>query len=425
MRWGSRNIVVPMKHTAFLLALMLGCNAASAQIIPDTARRIVLEPMRDVIADDATRFLEDAPLDHDRSRGFTIVGHDRDLQLQLQASVRDLAVLDLHRIGERQSFTTWGIPTGSDHHSDPTFHNDLKQTRLALIGKRVTDVGTIILRIETDFAGPDGFRIRHAYGEWENLLVGQTWSLFSHVTLQPLTIDINGPLGIAKNLTPQVRYRFQEAWPSADVTVGVEFPDHTYRPWINEAPIDQQVFPEPSVRVTQRFTWGELQSSFIVPFLSSTNQITTQPKFSVGWGLSASMAAPVSAEGTVRAHGAIGQGIADLFATFAGRGMNATVNELGDPQLPLTLGGFVSYEHAWTPDMRSTATVSGVQISQDPWIGEFYDTYYWGWAAAGNMFWDVYDGLHAGVEITVGGRVDKNAAWGTALRVAGLVYYEL
>ena len=105
--------------------------------------------------------------------------------------------------------------------------------------------------------------------------------------------------------------------------------------------------------------------------------------------------------------------------------MNATVNELGDPQLPLTLGGFVSYEHAWTPDMRSTATVSGVQISQDPWIGEFYDTYYWGWAAAGNMFWDVYDGLHAGVEITVGGRVDKNAAWGTALGVAGLVYYEL
>lgn len=414
-----------MKHTALLLTLLLWGTGVSAQIIPDTARRIVLEPGRELIADDATRFFEDAPLDHDRARGFTIVGHQQDLQLQLQASVRDLAVLDLNRVGDRQSFTTWGIPTGSDHQTDPSFYNDLKQTRLALIGQRVTDVGTIILRIETDFAGPNGFRIRHAYGEFENLLVGQTWSLFSHVTLQPLTIDLNGPLGIAKNLTPQVRYRFQEAWPSADVTVGVEFPSHTYRPWINDAPIGQQVFPEPSVRVTQRFTWGELQSSFIVPFLSSTNEITTQPALSVGWGLSASTAVPVSAEGTIRAHGAIGQGIADLFSTFAGRGMNATVNELGDPQLALTFGGFVSYEHAWTSAMHSTATVSGVQLSQDPWIGEFYDRYYWGWAAAANTFWDIYDGLHAGAEVTIGGRVDKNAAWGTALRVAGLIYYEL
>ena len=73
----------------------------------------------------------------------------------------------------------------------------------------------------------------------------------------------------------------------------------------------------------------------------------------------------------------------------------------------------------------AAVTISGVQLSQDPWLGEVYDPYYWGWAASGNTFWNIYDGLHAGAEITLGGRVDKNAAWGTALRAAGLIYYEL
>ena len=48
-----------------------------------------------------------------------------------------------------------------------------------------------------------------------------------------------------------------------------------------------------------------------------------------------------------------------------------------------------------------------------------------GWSAAGNTFWKIYDGLHAGAEVTLGGRSNYDESWGTVVRVSGLIYYEL
>ncbi len=420
----SRNIAVPMKQYMLLLALFLMASAVTAQVIPDSARRIELEPQRQPITV-SERILEDAPLDHRHDRGFTIVGHQRDLQLQIQASVRDLAVLDGFALHERSRFTTWDIPTGNRHAFDPSFHNDLSQTRIGLIGTRSTEDGAIVLRFEADFAGADGFRIRHAYGEYENVIVGQTWSIFSHVTLQPLTIDLSGPLGVGKNLTPQVRYRWTGIYDRADLTIGLEFPGHTYRPTIDAAPVDHQLLPDPSVRLAQRFDWGEIQTSLIVPFLSGRYGTSSNLAVSVGWGLSASALIRATTEGTVRLHASAGQGIADLFATFAGRGYNVQVNQLDEPDLTFVIGGYASYEHRWQAGLRSTLTCSAVSLGGNGWGGTVDDLYQWGWATAANTFWNIYDGLHAGAEVTVGSRIDTTAQWGTVLRVAGLVYYEL
>jgi hypothetical protein len=40
--------------------------------------------------------------------------------------------------------------------------------------------------IEGDFAG-DGrlFRLRHAYGQWKSLVIGQTWSTFADPEAEP------------------------------------------------------------------------------------------------------------------------------------------------------------------------------------------------------------------------------------------------
>ena len=62
-------------------------------------------------------------------------------------------------------------------------------------------------RLEADFSGSKGYRIRHAYASFGNILIGQTWSLFSNVSTAPITVDSDGPAGIAGIRTPQVRYR--------------------------------------------------------------------------------------------------------------------------------------------------------------------------------------------------------------------------
>ncbi|HYO51670.1 DcaP family trimeric outer membrane transporter [Archangium sp.] len=58
-----------------------------------------------------------------------------------------------------------------------------------------------------------GFRLRHAYGQFGGLLIGQTWSTFMDVDNFPETVDFNGPVGGTIVRQPQIRFSY--ATPSA------------------------------------------------------------------------------------------------------------------------------------------------------------------------------------------------------------------
>jgi len=85
------------------------------------------------------------------------------------------------------------------------------QTRLGLDVTRPTDQGDIALKIEGDFFGDGGgqLRLRHAYGEFQGLLVGQTWTNFMPIESYPATIDFQGPAGLPFVRQGQVRYTYQ------------------------------------------------------------------------------------------------------------------------------------------------------------------------------------------------------------------------
>lgn len=73
-----------------------------------------------------------------------------------------------------------------------------------------TPVGGHVLKtnVEGDFYGGGGgqFRLRHAYGEWNGFLAGQTWSNFGNVLSLFPTVDFNGPLGQGGGRQAQLRY---------------------------------------------------------------------------------------------------------------------------------------------------------------------------------------------------------------------------
>ena len=50
------------------------------------------------------------------------------------------------------------------------------------------------------------FRLRHAYGQWQGLVIGQTWSTFADPEAEPSGIDFEGLNAIALFRQPQVRY---------------------------------------------------------------------------------------------------------------------------------------------------------------------------------------------------------------------------
>lgn len=63
--------------------------------------------------------------------------------------------------------------------------------------------------IEGDFYGSGGgtFRLRHAYGEWNGLLAGQTWTNFGGFLGMTPTIDFTGQVGQA-NIGRQAQLRY-------------------------------------------------------------------------------------------------------------------------------------------------------------------------------------------------------------------------
>ncbi len=66
-----------------------------------------------------------------------------------------------------------------------------------------------------------GFRVRHAYGSFGGLLVGQTWGTFMDVDNSPETVDFNGPPGSTIIRQPMIRY--SHATPKAGTfTVALE-----------------------------------------------------------------------------------------------------------------------------------------------------------------------------------------------------------
>jgi hypothetical protein len=160
----------------------------------------------DTIHSDTTKIIEDAPLDIGQDRGLFILTPDQKMQLRILGSVRYLAVYDNVNFNSKNLFNTFFIPTPATGDKIPNYYNGLSQTRLGFEITRRTEKGNVFIRLETDFAGANGFRIRHAYGQINRILVGQTWSLFSHINALPSTVDFAGPTGSLHARTPQIRY---------------------------------------------------------------------------------------------------------------------------------------------------------------------------------------------------------------------------
>jgi hypothetical protein len=94
-----------------------------------------------------------------------------------------------------------------------------RTSRVGLTTTTPIGAKALTVRIEGDFNDPSafnfstepttngvGFRLRHAYGEYAGLLIGQTWSNWVDLGSLPDTVDFNGHGGFGASRTPQIRY---------------------------------------------------------------------------------------------------------------------------------------------------------------------------------------------------------------------------
>ncbi|KMQ76337.1 DcaP family trimeric outer membrane transporter [Marinobacter subterrani] len=105
-----------------------------------------------------------------------------------------------------RSFDYGKINVGAAEDNEATgyFGADAVQSR---IGVKATSPEGVMVNIEGDFR-PGNLRLRHAYGSYNGVLAGQTWSNFTSFVGNTSTLDFDSLPGAAgyQSRTPQIRY---------------------------------------------------------------------------------------------------------------------------------------------------------------------------------------------------------------------------
>ena len=156
--------------------------------------------------DTLSQYQDVNPLDIASDRGLFILSPDRMMQMRILGSVRVLINYGDQAMPEKLTFNPYEIPM-RERIQTPNFYADVSLTRLGFeITRRTKKFGDLFIRIETDFAGKNGFMLRHAYGQLGRILIGKTWTLFSNGNYVPATVSRDGLAGSTVFFTPQIRY---------------------------------------------------------------------------------------------------------------------------------------------------------------------------------------------------------------------------
>jgi hypothetical protein len=113
---------------------------------------------------------------------------------------------DFHAIDSNDFFDPATIPVGEPDRTDSHFH--VRQTRLNMDARWITDQGDPLrLMVEGDFFGEGNtLRLRHAFGEYQSFIIGQTWTTFTHRAALPNTLDVVGDVASVGRRQAQVRF---------------------------------------------------------------------------------------------------------------------------------------------------------------------------------------------------------------------------
>lgn len=349
-----------------------------------------------------------------------------DAALKIGGQVRFTGVNSFDAIGSEDRFVTSSIPIKGTEAAG-------KESRVAYIAtpsrlnfdmRTPTGVGSMRAYVEADYAGPNNtFRLRHAFGQWQKFLIGQTWSTFADPEAEPDGIDFEGLNAISLFRQAQVRWT-QPFGDDKSVSVAVENPrpDVTNAAGLNQIP--DFVF---------RFRWEPERVRGPLLLLQGIGHVQA------GLLLRQIRAEPAEAPNSTISTGGIGVNVSgrmvpgfwndrdDIrWAVYAGRGIGSYITDLRtlggqdavyDPvantldALPVaaTYGG---YQHWWSDKLRSTATFGWVYVKnldiQEG--GALHQT----WRTSINLTWSPIQRLDLVGEFLHGQRLNKDGQKGKA-----------
>ena len=270
---------------------------------------------------------------------------------------------------------------------------------------------------EMDFFGSNSTtpRLRHAYVQGKNLLVGQTFSNFMDPDAGPDTLDFEGPNSQVNIRNPQVRYTWKMSdglkasmsveKPTSDVSFST--PDFAAQP--------NSPSPDGTFQLRHEASYGHVQFSTVLRDISAF--LPDGRSGSVfGWGFNLAGLHKVGRDNLVY-EGTYGDGIARYMQDSSGLGIDAAVSSPVNPHLDAVpvVGTYAGYQHYWTEKVRSSVVYGFEQAENTPaqLASAFHQSDY----SAVNVIWSPLSALDVGGEFLYGWRVNKDKSSGNAPRV--------
>lgn len=313
-----------------------------------------------------------------------------------------------------------------------------QQTRLNWEYREQTTQGEIRAFVEGDFQGDgDGFRLRHAFGQFHTILAGKTWSTFMDPDSQPEEVDVEGINGQVLLRHSQIRWspRFGEQHslklaledPATDVING----EGQRGAFDIVASLDRMPLTLDRWKYRVGFVFRDLKAIDSDADVSNPNATRS----ATGWGVTTGGRRSIAWWG--------GQDYI-LWQLTYGEGIGHYINDLGTVgggdavfdhagklhALPV-FAGYLSYMHRWPLNwkyvknwpgvLRSSFTLSWVDISNY----DFQDdgAYNRTKRASMNLMYNPTENIQGGVELLWGERTNKDGEKGTAAQLQFAMRY--
>ena len=358
--------------------------------------------------------IDNAPLDPRYPGYFRLPGTET--LLRIGGYFKTDFIYDLKPAGDAERFipSTFPIPVPVGVNNTTV---SIRPTRINLDFLVPVSSSSVRFFMEFDLFGSNSTtpRLRHAYAQVANFLVGQSFSTFMDPDAGPDTLDFQGPNSQVLIRNPQLRYSiplaektsFAFSVEKASSDVSFKTPEFSSLP--------SSPTPDGAIKLRHEFTKGHIQLSTVMRSPSAYLPPPDNRSDSVfGWGINLSGALKTYGKDTLVFQGAYGAGYERYVNDTSGLGIDAAPKDAHHLKaLPLT-ATYGAYQHYWLKQLRSSAVYGFAQVQNTPL--QPGSTYHQSDYAAANLIWNPFGSLNVGTEFLYGWISEKDKSKANAPR---------
>jgi hypothetical protein len=278
---------------------------------------------------------------------------------------------------------------------DDQINFSVRESRLWVKSRTPTPYGDLGAYLEMDFSASHTSgnervsnshapRLRHGYGVYRNMLVGQTWSTFMNVGAFPEHNDSTGPVAMVDIRQPQLRWT--QPFDFWDLQLAIEQPETTLTnaSGIRITPDDDRL-PDLIGKTSFHGDWGQFSLAGMLREIRNDGAVVSGvDDSSLGGALSLAGRVKITGQDNLRFTLNYGNALGRYIALNA---FNAgSIDNTGNIELTDIYSGFLSYQHWWNQKLRSSFTWSVAAADNDltrvpgsvtEWIDTFHANMLW------------------------------------------------